>query len=476
MRMSSLWILVVMSVPLGLVPFIPGCDSGGTSIKIELPDGPTVPAGGSIQIVAVVRDDGIAEDGTEVSFSTDVGSFEPYDKDDIIDPITATTAETTAGKAIVKIYSFPGHGGSGKVEASFTSMREISLSTSANISVAVPAKASGAHFSAQCDSVNVSVFGNPNRGNMRIKCVAHVKDIQGNPVENAEVKAVGESGCTMNLMPDEEDGPGIYVFSLNPACDPIDVGPLPLEPKHQAQDAKIHNPRDGLLTLLFYVQGEEGYVDRNGNGQYDEDESFAGFDLSEPCLDADDDNNADDVHCDPGETIPGTLGTNNKWDKSNGVWDENTTIWTTTRILFTGGPDSNTTKFSPTGVSINNGSSQQLTLSLMDINHNPLAANSDRDNLSFEVTNADLDNSTVRLIRNTLGVEFTSTGNVDQQSFTRNRSYTFTLSDSDPDTLESPALVVTLQTTVTWTSAPDFDTYSADEQSKTLDPVTGTSL
>ena len=32
---------------------------------------------------------------------------------------------------------------------------------------------------------------------------------------------------------------------------------------------KIHNPRDGLSTVIVAVQGEEGFVDLNGNGVLD---------------------------------------------------------------------------------------------------------------------------------------------------------------------------------------------------------------
>src|SRR5262249_7716657 len=88
-----------------------------------------------------------------------------------------------------------------------------------------------------------------------------------------------------------------------------------------------HNPRDGLSTIIVAVQGEEGFVDNNGNGTYDDGEPF--IDSGEPYVDVNDNNLRDDFE--PFIDV----NMNGKYDGPNGKWDANTTIWAETRVLYT---------------------------------------------------------------------------------------------------------------------------------------------
>ena len=102
---------------------------------------------------------------------------------------------------------------------------------------------------------------------------------------------------------------------------------------------RVHNPRDGLVTVIVSVRGEEGFVDgSNGcprDGVYNEAGTVAGcsgeyfVDVGDPYVDAN-----DNGKWDPGEEfVPVANGSS--YVGPNGVWDPNTTIWAESRILYT---------------------------------------------------------------------------------------------------------------------------------------------
>jgi hypothetical protein len=242
------------------------------------------------------------------------------------------------------------------------------------------------------------------------------------------------------------------------------------EPNHLEMNM-IHNPRDGLLTIVFYTDGMEGFIDANGDGKYNAGESFAGYDLAEPFVDVNDNNEFDS---DLGEQFI-DLDENGEWSPANGTWDEETKIWTSTKIMFTGRPHESmeTTRFEPSGINIENAGSQKLTLYLMDINHNPIAAHEESDMIEFYAEGAQLPTDSVTLDK-VMGVKFTPDGAIIASSFDEDRDYEVTLEDLDPDP-ESVPEEVTLNTTILWTPAPYFDNYDATQQTEELVNVTGTS-
>jgi hypothetical protein len=213
----------------------------------------------------------------------------------------------------------------------------------------------------------------------------------------------------------------------------------------------------------------EGFVDANGDGKYNAGESFAGYDLAEPFVDINDNNEYD-----TGEQFI-DLDENGEWSPANGTWDEETKIWTSTKIMFTDRPHESmeTTRFEPSGISIDNAGSQKLTLYLMDINHNPIATHEDSDMIEFTADGAQLDVDSVVLDK-AMGIEFTPDGAVIASSFNEHRTYEVTLEDQNPEPDSLPE-AVTLRTTVYWTPAPYFDNYDATQQTEELVNVTGTS-
>lgn len=444
-----------------------GC--GGDSIEMSLPDGDVVPWDGSIEVVASITEQGNKpRDGEDVTFTTTVGSFEPYGPR-VTEPVEEISVDTRAGVATATLYSFPGQGGEeGVVSAAYTTIAEKPLSASIPVSIANGGKPSGKYLAGRCDPVNVTALdanGQPADPDMEIRCSLTVKDVSGKAVPIAEVRSEVEQGCTLEHDEEESEG-GTHVFVLKPDCLPFDVEPLDNEPSHQHQGI-IHNPRDGLLTILFYVRGQEGFTDSNGNGIYDSGEGFVGYDQPEPFLDVNDNN-----QWDSGEFFVDN-NDDGLWNPADGRWNDDTWIWTTTHIMFTGPPheSAETTHFDPPGISIDDAGNQTLVMYLMDQNHNPLAVNDDNDRIEFSAENADIDQGENQALVESMGVVFNN-GSLNIESMNQDRSYQITLADSRPGD-ENPR-TVTLTPEVYSTSAPSFRNYRAEEFVYELTPVTGT--
>ena len=151
------------------------------------------------------------------------------------------------------------------------------------------------------------------------------------------------------------EGAAAGVFSTIGVWPPEDVSALPALPNQWpapraaepsvADNERTRNPRDGLVTVLAYVRGEEYYNDDNQNGRYDLGETF--YDQGEPFLDSNDNGVRDrneffvdipscpdaNPACADLEKVP-----NGRWDVPNGKYDPDTTIWNEAKILYTSRP------------------------------------------------------------------------------------------------------------------------------------------
>ncbi|MBN2498757.1 MAG: hypothetical protein JXR96_29470 [Deltaproteobacteria bacterium] len=443
------------------------CDLTNSAL-IELPDGNTLPWNGSLTIVAQLTEQGRAAKAGTATFKTTVGSFKEYDNY-TTEPLQETTASVQGGEASTTLYSFPGEGGKeGTVYVEYVTVGKAKVTATETIFSAPGGMPSGRMFTALCLPTNASVYADSvERERMRIRCSVTVKTIDNQPVPRAEVKTLVEGGCTIALE-SVDTGTGDYVFSLQPNCEPNDVEPVTDEPNHMEEDYRIRNPRDGLLTIVFYTQGEEGFTDTNGNGIYDAGESFVGQDLAEPFIDINDNGERDE-----GEDFI-DVNQDGQWSHADGRWNESTTIWASTRIMFTGAPHSSndTTHFEPAGISIANGGSLSMTIHLTDINHNPIASNGTNDRIEFRATGAKVQGDNFIPLEDYMGVDFLIDGTIRPQSFTENRTYEVTLEDDAPGTDE--AHTATLKTTVYWTPATSCSGYSPTAMHEELPDVTGT--
>jgi hypothetical protein len=159
-------------------------------------------------------------------------------------------------------------------------------------------------------------------------------------------------------------------------------------------DGSAGHPRNGLVTVLATVPGEEAFSDLNGNGLYDPGEPFV--DIGEPLADRNGDGcwnkgpiaNAEicgilstpTSSTDPFELYTDT-NNNGVWDPPNGVWDgpgckdagcqPSKLIWDNMTLAFTGGPS----YCSITPLSIGSmpfGSSKSFSFMVGDANINAL--------------------------------------------------------------------------------------------------------
>jgi hypothetical protein len=226
-----------------------------------------------------------------------------------------------------------------------------------NIAV-VGAKA--AHVSVACTPLNVpafiyddctnSFYGGPDA---LITCTVFLADRFNNVVgvpTRAEFRSEAGSGFSSVLTAGYDPAKGgdqtadlghasatisVSGYKLPADVDPLTVDPFTGNPEHSLDynsgcGTKRHNPRDGLATVMVAVQGEELFVDRNGNGVYDAGEPFV--DQGEPFVDENDDNlrTGDEYFID--------VNQNGAWDGPNDVWDGDAVIWAEARVVYTGLP------------------------------------------------------------------------------------------------------------------------------------------
>ncbi|QSQ27750.1 hypothetical protein JY651_23860 [Pyxidicoccus parkwayensis] len=212
---------------------------------------------------------------------------------------------------------------------------------------------------------------------VKVRCIAHVGDRNGDGVIGAQVSFLTEAGTigpsaetstdvvgnaevlyksSYPLPQDVEPGTftwspakdlthtGDYIAPLwmhpflwveNPVAaygaviDPQAPRPEPRRPD-PIRPGIINNPRDNLVSLIAVTNGEEAFNDDNNNGVWDPGEFFE--DLTEPFVD-----NNDNGTWDPGERFVDANG-DGKWNGKNEKFDESTVIWAQERILWTGWP------------------------------------------------------------------------------------------------------------------------------------------
>jgi hypothetical protein len=215
-----------------------------------------------------------------------------------------------------------------------------------NIAI-VGAKASGAHAFVDCDLKNVSVDSDCKDSHTptAVNCTMALADRFNNVLGVStivqyfsEAGTAGPPAYTPQYDPKKpptgQVGLGLAVSYVRADGQlPIDVPPFGGEFSLEYVNGcgtLVHNPRDGLVTVIAMANGEEGFVDLNGNGVYDPGEPY--IDMGEPYIDAN-----DNGKWDPGEYFF-DYNRNGVYDGPNGRWDSDTVIWAETRLLFSGLP------------------------------------------------------------------------------------------------------------------------------------------
>jgi hypothetical protein len=250
-----------------------------------------------------------------------------------------------SGKATVTMYSGT-IAGTRDVAIQATAGGQTKVLNTSAIAI-VGAKASGSKITLTCNPQDVPALLDTDcivsLNDEQITCTATLADRFNNVLGVSAIASfASEAGLvgppvTTPKYPAADLGKAVNYINTKGGKIPVDVRPDPslLEWSRAADpldpgscDFVEHNPRDGIVSVIAFAQGEEGFVDINGDGIYNDTEPFV--DLGEPFVDSNDNNVQD-----PGEFFL-DVNNNNKWDGPNGKWDSATTIWAETRIVYTG--------------------------------------------------------------------------------------------------------------------------------------------
>ena len=210
----------------------------------------------------------------------------------------------------------------------------------------VGAKVSGRNVSIECSPRNVPALFDTDCVRSRVdapfKCTVTLGDRFNNVVGVATtVKYQSEAGIvgtppTTPMFPSPDLGKATGTIGTVGGVLPLDVFPLTDEHSFSYADRchpsgpSTHNPRDGIVSVIAMIAGEEGFIDKNGDGKYNQGEPF--IDLAEPFVDSN-----DNGVWDAGEFFADLNG-NNQWNPADGSWNEKTTLWAETRIVYTADP------------------------------------------------------------------------------------------------------------------------------------------
>jgi hypothetical protein len=346
---------------------------------------PQLCAGGydKTDITALVKiSGGQAKAGIIVSFTiSGEGSFSS-------DPSTALTSKevTTdeAGEAVVTLYAGRNAGVEATITADFTDDESGDYAT-ANLTIpfvtpqpgcgGAPASRS---LNFRCDALNIGALRLP-MPDIAVPCYveAATHDGQAIPAEAMEIEFLLEAG---SMEPSTDyDGRRFFLYHPSGGTRTLPKAVTPsldlYEPSRFDANGKERCPRQGLVTLVAVVRGEETWVDTNGNGVYDPGiDTFD--DIAEPFVDMDDNGKRDSDE----DFVD--LDGDGRYSGANGTWDSDTKIWAVTHILWTGAPaieqktgDAVATHYtlSANSATITSGGSLDVSLYLRDENLNPVA-------------------------------------------------------------------------------------------------------
>ena len=393
-----------------------GC-AGQQSISLQAQNTQQFPADGATLLplsASVIFRGAPVPDGTQVTYSTalpllftSVQSATPAMAGASM-PGAQSVTVTSSGGSTTAYLQAPTTAQPIIVTVSFTTVDGDVLATSLTITPQAPALVAGSllassscasattqnqiAFDFMCTASSIGAFVS-GRGPISVPCTLVMLAQNGNSVPFTPVRFFSEAGQLVDIAATAAaPRQFVYVVTDPPTSLPVDVAPMPdetslglvaVDTSGYIPNALQQNPRDGLVTLLAVVRGQEGFDDLNGNGVYDAGEPFC--DEGEPFLDVDDDgvySAAADVACCDNNA-------NGQVDGPNGVWDSNVWLGRSTHILWTGGVSakrSGFTALNPNGAQIPLQGSAKFSLAVMDRNFNPVASAGSADAITLTVT------------------------------------------------------------------------------------------
>ena len=194
-------------------------------------------------------------------------------------------------------------------------------------------------------------------------------------------------------------------------------------------------PSDGRVTVLVTAIGSESFTDANGNGVYDSGELFT--DLSEAFRDDDEDNFFDITY----EEFFDFNG-NGFHDTGNGIFNgylcsdtpycTKGQVHVRTSAVITMSGSTATIKTSPTRVNLTASASQNVEITVYDVNGNPMPKDT---TIEIATTNGTISGDSSFTVRNS-----------NQTSATPDKNIKFTVSIEPDSTSDSGSLTVTVTT------------------------------
>lgn len=435
---------LALLLALGLVP---GC-RGATEVVLTA-DRTTISAGGTdfatLTAQALIYGDPVKA-GTPVTFDNSYAE-KPGALGAPKGPSSLDQAADGTGTATVKLYSNASQGSTTVVASFYDYDSGASAESSITITFGPPSgkqRPVDGTFRMSCDAVNIGALRLPTP-DIKVTCQLSAQNRAGQALPSSAFNPtfLTEAG-SITAKDDYYTGKRIFIYSpKGGASTPKDVTPLATlnEPSYFDKNGKKRNPRDGLVTLVAVVDGEEAFTDLNGNGDYDSGEPFT--EAAEPFVDADDDDKkgATERYLD--------VNGNGRWDQANGKWDASTKIMAIYKILWTGAVDSSqkTSRFTSSAggsFDIADKGKVEIVATLLDANLNPVAAfseNSDYLEWTLDAGNsyAYSGDATSVTLKNTLGFTFDATASTERKRWLITGksfappTYKYTVTDSYPD-------------------------------------------
>jgi hypothetical protein len=462
-----------------LAAFLGGCSEPSITLTAAKPQ---LCAGGydKTDITALVKlSGGKVKAGLIVTFSlSGEGSFSS-------DPSTTLTSKDVAtsatGEAVVTLYAGRNAGVDATISAEFSD-DESGDSASANLTVpfVTPQPGCGGaptsrSLSFYCDALNIGALRQPMPA---IEVPCHVEaathDGQKIPAEAMEIEFLLEAGS----MEPATDYDGHRYFIYRPSggtrTKPLEVAPsLDLfEPSRFDSVGNERSPRQGLVTLVAVVRGEESWTDTNGNGQFDTGiDTFD--DIAEPFVDMND-NGERDGSGDVEDYVD--VDGDGRYSDANGTWDADTKIWAVAHILWTGAPaieqktgDNVASHYtlSANSANITAGGNLDVSLYLRDENLNPVAGFGDvgsTDYVQFDSPEGVVTlNPYTRTMTQQLGFTINNDGTIEGDSFLADLPYRVRISSTEGYTGD-----YTLTFTVVASPGPAGQDYFLDQITELL--------
>ncbi len=437
--------------------FIVSCGGDDTDIKIstiafvggatgnQVADSTEVPADGIsyIEIDAkLISAGGEVWTDTPVEFETNAGSFSS-----IKDDVQKITAKTDGDTAKVNLYAGKVRNDNITVRITFDDRGAEGSKLTKVIklkfgNLVAGKKLSACHFELTCLAKNLGAYTDHN---IATECFIKSLNRDLSPVDVPDVKFETEVG-RMIIIPGNTPATNKYFYIADPAVKPMDVEPLGITgdcnscPKDSETEERCRcglsgetmNPRDSLVTIIAYANGEECFEDTNRNGDFDPGEKVKGTFLGEPFIDANDNGKRDTglLNGSYDEPYVESFGDPSAYDGEDGSWNDDITVWTQFKILLTGSPDESetTTRFETEqgeyfnwvqgGPAMRCNSEQIIYFYLMDEYMNPIATNENESKMSIKINGKDIsgdfdkENGELDFNRNKYGFEMDKSGRI----------------------------------------------------------------